>query len=120
MNNTNLHDLAEQFASESARNEAEAFENAMSRAFKPKDEVEQAFRQGYAAGVKSLEEKHWDECRQIAHYEDENRKLKQQLEKRGGDNMVQAILGFIAGAVVTFFTLCFINGANKSGGDNDE
>ena len=28
-----------------------------------------------------LEEKHWNECRQIAHYEDENRRMKEQIEQ---------------------------------------
>jgi len=30
--------------------------------------------------TEELSEKHWDECRQIAHYEDENKRLKEQLE----------------------------------------
>jgi len=28
-----------------------------------------------------LEEKHWNECRQIAHYADENKRMKEQIEK---------------------------------------
>lgn len=44
------------------------------------DEIEQAFREGYCVGynrgrvdhyAERLEDKHWDECRQIAHYDDE-------------------------------------------------
>lgn len=44
------------------------------------DEIEQAYRQGYCVGydrgrmthyAENLEDKHWDECRQIAHYDDE-------------------------------------------------
>jgi hypothetical protein len=44
------------------------------------DEIEQAFRQGYCVGydrgrmahyAENLEDKHWDECRQIAHYDNE-------------------------------------------------
>ena len=28
-----------------------------------------------------LEEKHWNECRQIAHYADENKRMKEQIEQ---------------------------------------
>lgn len=77
-----LQEMAKEGAEIQARNEAEAFENAMSKAFKVNDEVEAAYRQGYAAGVKSIEEKHWNECRQIAQYDDQLRKLK----AGGGDN----------------------------------
>ncbi len=33
------------------------------------------------AKVAELEKKHWNECRQIAHYSDENAKLKELLRK---------------------------------------
>lgn len=57
---------AEQWASDLI-NEGQAFEKAMIG--KPSiDELEQAYRQGYEAGRKSLEEKHWNECGQIAQY----------------------------------------------------
>lgn len=44
------------------------------------DEIEQAFREGYCVGynrgrvahyTEKLEDKHWEECRQIAHYDNE-------------------------------------------------
>lgn len=33
------------------------------------------------ARIKELEDKHWSECRQIAHYSDENKRMKEQIEK---------------------------------------
>ena len=43
-------------------------------------------------GYKELESKHWDECRQIAHYDDEIKRLEAADEKHGrwisqGDDM---------------------------------
>ena len=116
----NLHEMAKEDAEIQARNEAAAFENAMSKAFKVNDEVEAAYRQGYAEGLKSeaakqlgdcidtlihgirtaltvcikrakievgfaketekLQEQHWNECRQIAHYDDELRRAKELLK----------------------------------------
>lgn len=32
------------------------------------------------ARVAELEEKHWNECRQIAHYDDERKKIKEYLQ----------------------------------------
>jgi hypothetical protein len=31
--------------------------------------------------LEELTEKHWSECRQIAHYADENKRMKEQIEK---------------------------------------
>lgn len=65
---------AEQWASDLV-NEGQAFEKAM--VGKPSiDELEQAYRQGYEAGRKSLEEKHWQECGQIAQYESDLKQAK--------------------------------------------
>lgn len=60
------------------------------------DEIEQAFRQGYSKGyekaaktismlyeVERLEDKHWNECRQIALYDDQLRKAMKLLESIG-------------------------------------
>lgn len=33
------------------------------------------------ARIKELEDKHWAECRQIAHYSDENKRIKEQIEQ---------------------------------------
>ena len=32
-----------------------------------------------------LEEKHWNECRQIAHYADENKRMKEQMDGLSSD-----------------------------------
>lgn len=54
--NANMNNkLAECWAAELAKNEGEAFEKAMQRIKPSTDELEQAFRQGYEAGRKSLE-----------------------------------------------------------------
>jgi flagellar biosynthesis/type III secretory pathway protein FliH len=45
--------LAERWAAESAKNEGEAFEKALTRIKPSNDELEQAYRQGYAAGLKA-------------------------------------------------------------------
>jgi hypothetical protein len=31
--------------------------------------------------LEELTDKHWNECRQIAHYEEENRRMKEQIEQ---------------------------------------
>lgn len=43
---------------------------------KPEAENDQHKRQ-----VEELTEKHWNECRQIAHYADENKRMKEQIEQ---------------------------------------
>lgn len=73
------------WAAEQARSEAEAFEQAMSRIirqpeFKVSDEIEQAYRQGYEAGKAEVEEKHWSECAQIAHYDNDIKELALQIK----------------------------------------
>lgn len=45
--------LAERWAAELAKNEGEAFEKAMQRIKPSTDELEQAYRQGYAEGLKA-------------------------------------------------------------------
>ena len=36
-------------------------------------------KEGYNAQIKELEAKHWDECRQIAHYDNDIKSLKAQI-----------------------------------------
>lgn len=48
--------------------------------FKVNDEVEQAYRQGYEAGIKQYEEKHFNECRQISEYDIEVKELKAKIK----------------------------------------
>lgn len=41
------------------------------------NKIEEELRQQ----LEEVSQKHWNECRQIAHYEDENRELKQKVEQ---------------------------------------
>lgn len=57
---------------------------ALGEKFEACDEVEQAYREGYAEGLKKAEDttdRHWNECRQISTYEAENREMKEKLEQ---------------------------------------
>lgn len=68
---------------EGKMSEATHFEAVMQNKhneFKVNDEVEQAYRQGYEAGIKQYEEKHFNECRQISEYDIEINKLKKQVK----------------------------------------
>ncbi|MBR4627764.1 MAG: hypothetical protein IKO47_08710 [Ruminococcus sp.] len=88
-----LYDIAAEYAAAQARNEAEAFEYAMNRAFKPgKDDIVsdtdmlymaslQKHNEELEAHVAELEEKHHNECGQIAHYSDELRRAKELLKE---------------------------------------
>lgn len=63
-------------------NEANHFEALMQdkhKGFEVDDRIEQAYRQGYEAGRAQIEEKHWNECRQISEYQAENKRLKELL-----------------------------------------
>lgn len=52
--NINMNNkLAERWAAENAKNEGEAFEKALTRIKPSTDELEQAYRQGYAEGLKA-------------------------------------------------------------------
>ena len=65
-------------------NEGTVFEMLMKNndvQFEVNDAVEQAFRQGYEEGIRQLEEKHLNECRQISAYESENKRLKELLSE---------------------------------------
>lgn len=48
-----MNNIAKEWAAELAKNEGEAFEKALTRIKPSTDELEQAFRQGYAAGLKA-------------------------------------------------------------------
>lgn len=52
-----MNNIAKEWAAELAKNEGEAFEKAMQRIKPSTDELEQAYRQGYAAGMKAAEQK---------------------------------------------------------------
>ena len=47
--------------------------------FEVDDRIEQAYRQGFEAGVAQIEEKHLSECRQISEYDRELREAKRLL-----------------------------------------
>lgn len=49
--------------------------------FKVNDEVEQAFRIGFNEGKRIYENKHWNECGQIAEYDNELKKAMSLLGK---------------------------------------
>lgn len=49
--------------------------------FKVKDEVEQAFRIGFNEGKRIYESKHWNECGQIAEYDNDLKKVMSLLKK---------------------------------------
>lgn len=58
-------------------NEGTVFEALMSdKGFEVKDEVEQAYRQGYEAGYAQLESKYWDSQRLIDQYAAERERMK--------------------------------------------
>ena len=58
-------------------NEGTVFEALMTdKGFEVKDEVEQAYRQGYEAGYSQLESKYWDSQRLIDQYAAENKRMK--------------------------------------------
>ena len=63
--------------------EARVFESLMKSkeiaTFEVKDEIEAAFRQGFEEGKRQVEEKHWNECRQISEYDRELREAKRLL-----------------------------------------
>lgn len=52
-----MNNIAKEWAAELAKNEGEAFEKSMQRIKPSTDELEQAYRQGYAAGLKAAEQK---------------------------------------------------------------
>lgn len=41
------------------------------------NKIEEELRQQ----LEEVSQKHWNECRQIAHYADENKRMKEQIEK---------------------------------------
>ena len=89
-------------------NEASVFEALMrdkSNGFEIKDEIEQAYRQGFEAGQAQHEEKHWNECRQISEYQAENKALKEMLKQAIG-----TINEFACG-----FCMCCKNHDNEQG-----
>lgn len=65
-----------------SQNEGTVFEQLMKNKnvqFEVDDRIEQAYRQGFEAGVAQIEEKHLSECRQISEYDRELREAKRLL-----------------------------------------
>jgi hypothetical protein len=85
------------------KNEGVIFEALMRdkyNGFEVKDEIEQAYRQGFEAGMAQIEEKHLSECRQISDYDIENKALKALLKQAVED------IRMIANATCIVGSLC--------------